>query len=113
MEELSTQTLASVLITAITVLGSSAAWNFYEKRMRLKFQEEREDEKQHHLFRDDLRERVAVLESKLETSYKEREELQTEIRKLSEATAAMRVEIDFLRKENESLRRQLRTRDSS
>lgn len=112
MEEMTSQNLISVLITAITVLGSTAAWNFYEKRMKLRFQEDREDERQQHLFRDDLRERVAVLEAKLETSYKEREELQSEIRKLSEATAAMRVEIDFLRKENESLRRQLKNRDA-
>lgn len=109
---MTSQNLISVLITAITVLGSTAAWNFYEKKMKLRFQEDREDERQQHLFRDDLRERVAVLEAKLETSYKEREELQSEIRKLSEATAAMRVEIDFLRKENESLRRQLKNRDA-
>jgi predicted RNase H-like nuclease (RuvC/YqgF family) len=112
MEEMTSQNLISVMITAITVLGSTAAWSFYEKKMKLRFQEDREDERQQHLFRDDLRERVAVLEAKLETSYKEREELQSEIRKLSEATAAMRVEIDFLRKENESLRRQLKNRDA-
>lgn len=112
MEEMTSQNLISVMITAITVLGSTAAWSFYEKRMKLRFHEDREDERQQHLFRDDLRERVAVLEAKLETSYKEREELQSEIRKLSEATAAMRVEIDFLRKENESLRRQLKNRDA-
>jgi len=108
---MTSQNFISVMITAITVLGSTAAWNFYEKRMKLRFQEDREDERQQHLFRDDLRERVAVLEAKLETSYKEREELQSEIRKLSEATAAMRVEIDFLRKENETLRKQLKNRD--
>lgn len=109
---MTSQNFISVMITAITVLGSTAAWSFYEKRMKLRFQEDREDERQQHLFRDDLRERVAILESKLETSYKEREELQTEIRKLSEATAAMRVEIDFLRKENETLRKQLKNRDT-
>ena len=112
MEEMTSQNFISVMITAITVLGSTAAWSFYEKRMKLRFQEDREDERQQHLFRDDLRERVAILESKLETSYKEREELQSEIRKLSEATAAMRVEIDFLRKENETLRKQLKNRDT-
>ena len=109
---MTSQNFISVMITAITVLGSTAAWSFYEKRMKLRFQEDREDERQQHLFRDDLRERVAVLEAKLETSYKEREELQSEIRKLSEATAAMRVEIDFLRKENETLRKQLKNRDT-
>lgn len=112
MEEMTSQNFISVVITAITVLGSTAAWNFYEKRLKLQSQSDQEEMKQQHLFRDDLRERVAVLESKLETSYKEREELQTELRKLSEATAAMRVEIDFLRKENEALRKQLKNRDA-
>jgi peptidoglycan hydrolase CwlO-like protein len=112
MEEMTSQNFISVVITAITVLGSTAAWNFYEKRLKLQSQSDQEEMKQQHLFRDDLRERVAVLESKLETSYKEREELQTELRKLSEATAAMRVEIDFLRKENEALRKQLKNRDT-
>jgi len=109
---MTSQNFISVVITAITVLGSTAAWNFYEKRLKLQSQSDQEEMKQQHLFRDDLRERVAVLESKLETSYKEREELQTELRKLSEATAAMRVEIDFLRKENEALRKQLKNRDT-
>lgn len=112
MEEITSQNFISVLITAITVLGSTAAFNFYEKRMKLQSQVEGEEMKQQHLFRDDLRERVAVLEAKLESSYKEREDLQTEIRKLSEATAAMRVEIDYLRKENETLRKQLKNRDA-
>lgn len=112
MEEITSQNFISVVITAITVLGSSAAWNFYEKRLKLQSKSDQDEMKQQHLFRDDLRERVAVLESKLETSYKEREELQTELRKLSEATAAMRVEIDFLRKENEALRKQLKNRDA-
>ena len=107
---MTSQNFISVVITAITVLGSTAA--FYEKRLKLQSQSDQEEMKQQHLFRDDLRERVAVLESKLETSYKEREELQTELRKLSEATAAMRVEIDFLRKENEALRKQLKNRDA-
>ncbi len=99
--------IASIIITALTIFGSTAAWNYYEKRMKLRQEEHREEVVQQNMFRDDLRERVAVLESKLETAYKEREELQSELRKLAESTAAMRVEIDFLRKENESLRGQL------
>ena len=60
------------------------------------------------MYQDDLRERVAVLESKLEESYKEREVMQNKMLILVETTAAMRVEIDYLRKENETLRKQLK-----
>ena len=56
----------TVLITLVTVLGSGAAWQFYEKRMNLRHEENEKDKKEHLLYRDDLRERVAVLESKLE-----------------------------------------------
>lgn len=102
--------VASIIVTAITVLGSTTAWNYYEKRMKIKQDQHRDEAIQQNMFRDDLRERVAILESKLESSYREREELQSELRKLAESTAAMRVEIDFLRKENESLKRQLHER---
>ena len=105
MEEASIYT---VFITLVTALGSTAAWNFYEKKLQLKAKEAQEEEKQKHLYRDDLRERVAVLESKLEESHRERDELMTKIIKLSETIAAMKVEIEFLRKENDNLKKQVK-----
>lgn len=101
------QNIATVLITAVTVLGSSAAWNFYDRKLKINAQQDADREKNSHLFRDDLRERVAVLEEKLERSYKERTDLQAEILKMAESLAALRVEVEFLRKENETLRLQL------
>jgi chromosome segregation ATPase len=102
-----TQNIATILVTAITVLGSSAAWNFYERRLKMAAQAAENADKNNHMFRDDLRERVAVLEDKLERSYKERSELQNEILKMAESLAALRVEVEFLRKENENLKKQL------
>jgi len=104
--------LGPVVVAVITGLFSSAAWQFYTSRAAAADKKREADEHQTHLYQDNLRERVAVLESKLEESYKEREELQDRILKLAEITAAMRVEIDFLRKENESLRSQLRLQES-
>ena len=104
------------VVAVITGLTSSAAWQYYTKRISVKDRREdrrEEDERRHiNLFQDTLRERVAVLEEKLEESFKEREEMMCKFIKLSESTAAMRVEIDFLRKENESLRKQLKTASS-
>ena len=101
------QNIATILITAITVLGSSAAWNFYDRKLKINAQQDADREKNNHMFRDDLRERVAVLEDKLERSYKERTDLQSEILKMAESLAALRVEVEFLRKENETLKKQL------
>jgi predicted nuclease with TOPRIM domain len=52
----------------------------------------------------DLRERVAVLESKLERAEREKDELQQEMFKLIESLAAIKVEVEFLRKENAYLK---------
>ena len=100
--------LITVLITLVTVLGSGAAWQFYEKRMRLRHEESEKEKQEHLLYRDDLRERVAVLESKLEESQNEKGELLEAYRMLSEQTAALRVEVEFLKKETERLYRELR-----
>ena len=102
--------MITVLITLVTVLGSGAAWQFYEKRMRLRADQEEKDKNEHLLYRDDLRERVAVLESKLEDSRKEKEALLETLRTLSEQTAALRVEVEFLKKENERLHQELQDR---
>ena len=62
------------IITIVTVLGSAGAWQFYQSRLKLKHEERKEDKGEQTLFRDDLRERVAVLEEKLEQAYKEKNE---------------------------------------
>lgn len=98
----------TVVITLITVLSSTAAWKFFEKRLSIKAEEVRDEERQRHLYRDDLRERVAVLESKLDEAHKDRDELMSKIIKMAESLAAMKVEIEFLRKENETLKKQLK-----
>lgn len=99
-----TSNIYTIIITLITVLGGAGAWKYYERRLELIRQKEKEEEQQIHLFRDDLRERVAVLESKLEESNKREVALLEEIRKLSETVAAMKVEVDYLRRENAILR---------
>ena len=99
-----TTNLYTIVITLITVLGGAGAWKYYERRLELSRQKEKEEEAQIHLFRDDLRERVAVLESRLEDSTKREVTLLEEIRKLSETVAAMKVEIEYLRRENAMLK---------
>ena len=105
--------LGPIIIAVITALTSTTAWRFYDRRMTATDKKQEETQDQINMFRDNLRERVAVLESKLEQSHDERNELQQRILKLAEATAAMRVEIDFLRRENETLRKQLKAANSS
>ena len=94
----------TVIITIVSVLGSAGAWQFYQNRMKLKYQAEKEDKTDQNLYRDDLRERAAVLESKLEEERNEKDKRQDEITKLQTTLAEYKVRLEFLEKENERLK---------
>lgn len=94
----------TVIITVVSVLGSAGAWQFYQNRMRLKYEAAREDKTDQNLYRDDLRERVAILESKLDEAQKEKEKRQAEVTSLQTMLAEYKVRLEFLEKENERLK---------
>lgn len=81
----------TILITAITVLGSASAFRFYEKRLEKK----KEDDLQ---YRYDCRDRITKLEALLEESSKEKEEMRKTILQLSTELAALRVKIELMEK---------------
>lgn len=95
---------AQTLITIITVLGSAGAWQFYQNRMKLKHQERKEDKGEQTLYRDDLRERVAILEQKLEEAYQEKQKTQDRLSAVMTELAEYKVRLEFLEKENDRLR---------
>jgi chromosome segregation ATPase len=108
-----TQVLVVVVTTSGTILGSSAVWKYWEGRAREKARMAELDRKEENLYRDDLRERVAVLESKLERAELEKNDLQKEMIRLVEKIAALSIEVEFLRKENGELRTELGHRNAS
>jgi septal ring factor EnvC (AmiA/AmiB activator) len=79
----------SVLITAITVLGGTTAFRFYEKRAMRK---ERDDE----FIRHDCKDRIAKLEALLERSSQEKDEMRSQILELVAEVAQLRTEIKYL-----------------
>ena len=90
----------SVIITAITVLGSAAAFRFYEKKSMRK---ERDEE----FIRHDCRDRIAKLEALLVQSSKEKDELRKMVLDMTAQVAALTVKVDYLTKENEKLEKEL------
>ena len=78
----------SVLITAITVLGGTSAFRYYEKRAMHK---ERDDE----FIRHDCKDRIAKLEALLESSSREKDELRGLVLKLTAEVAELRVKVEF------------------
>jgi septal ring factor EnvC (AmiA/AmiB activator) len=89
----------SVLITALTVLGGTAAWRFYEKRADNR---ERDED----FIRHDCRDRISKLEALLVQSAKEKDELRTMVLDLTRQVAELRVTVEFLRAENNELEKQ-------
>ena len=83
----------SVLITAITVLGGTSAFRFYEKRA---IHRERDDD----FIRHDCKDRISKLEALLEASAREKDDLRSLVLKLTAEVAELRVKVEFLNKGN-------------
>ena len=97
------ENIYSVLITAITVLGGTGAWRYYEKRAIAK---DRDDE----FIKHDCKDRIAKLEALLEASSKEKDELRNMVLALTKEVAALSVKVEFLTKENEELNKKTKVR---
>jgi len=95
------ENLYSVLITAITVLGGTGAWRYYEKRALNK---ERDDE----FIRHDCKDRISKLEGLLESASKEKDDLRMMVLNLTKEVAALSVKVEYLTKENEELHKKAR-----
>jgi len=86
----------TVLITALTVLGSASAWRFYEKRAMRK-------EKSEDYMKDECRTRITKLEVLLEKSSQEKDDLRSKILELTKQVAELRVKVEFLEDKNKEL----------
>jgi hypothetical protein len=82
----------TVLITAITVLGGSTAFRFYEKRA---IHRERDED----FIRHDCKDRISKLEALLSESAKEKDEMRQLILKLTAEVAELRTKVEFLQKQ--------------
>jgi hypothetical protein len=88
----------TIIITIITVLGSASAWKYYEKRALTK-------EKTENFMKDECRERIAKLEVLLEKSSTEKDTMREQILKLTSQVSELRVKVEFLEKENRELKK--------
>lgn len=86
----------TVIVTALTVLGSAGAWAYYERRASRR-------EKVENFMKDECRERIAKLEVLLERSAQEKDEMRSEILRLTGQVSELKVKVEFLEKENEQL----------
>ena len=94
------ENMYSVIITAITVLGGTGAWRYYEKRA---INKERDEE----FIRHDCKDRISKLEGLLEAAGKEKDELRNMVLALTKEVAALGVKVEYLTKENDKLEKAL------
>lgn len=95
---------SQVLITLATALTSAGAWTYWQNRLKVKHEQQKEEKGEQTMFRDDLRERVAVLEQKLEDAQSEKQHLNERLAEVLQELAAYKVRLEFLEKENDRLK---------
>lgn len=96
------ENIYTVLLTAVTVLGSAGAWRFYERRAMHK-------EKDEDFIRHDCKDRISKLEALLVEAGKEKDSLRDMVLALTKEVAALSVKVEYLTKENEKLSKSKKT----
>ena len=89
----------TIAVTLITVLGSTAAWDFYKKKLEMKKKEESANKEEKNLYRDDLKDRVSKLEQLLAESADEKDKLRDKVIALTADVATLSTKVEFLEKE--------------
>ena len=94
------------IVTRVGVLGSASIWKYLEARLKAntknkQIEFENNDGVQ---YRDDLKNRVRNLESMLANSSDEKDKLREQVLDLVAEVNSLRVEVDYLKKENERLK---------
>ena len=98
-----TESIWTVIITLITVLGSTSAWKYYEKRAEVK----RDDD---NFVKQDCRERITKLEALLLRSSEEKDEMRQTILLLTEQVAKLTVKVEYLEEDKTQLVKTTRKR---
>jgi|TARA_R110000824_G_scaffold10125_1_gene44986 hypothetical protein len=91
------ENLTSIIITIFTLLLSGGAWKFYEYLIKNKREKSKELRNEENIYRDQIIERVSKLEQ-------DKERCVESLMAISTQLAALKVEVEYIRKENERLK---------
>jgi predicted nuclease with TOPRIM domain len=90
-------TATAAIVAAVTGVFSAGAFKFYEFMLKQKREVKKEEKAEQALYRDDLIKRVERLEQ-------ERDEHLEQIIDLMSEVAGLKVEVDYVKRENEILK---------
>ena len=93
-----------ITLAVIGVLGSASVWRYFEAKLKSNIEEKRFELQNNEgvQYRNDLKTRVTNLEDLLESSGKEKDTLRQQVLDLVAEVHALRVEVDYLKKEKQS-----------
>jgi len=93
------------LVPLIGVLGTTGVWQYLQFRQKNKLETEkyRWETSTDTMYRDDLKKRVIKLEGLLEQSSQEKDEMRLRIEELIAEVNSLRVEVEYLKRENQRL----------
>jgi predicted RNA-binding protein Jag len=90
-------TTTAAIVAAVTGVFSAGAFKFYEFMIRQKREVQQEEKAEQALYRDDLIKRVEKLEQERDEHLQQIIDLMTEV-------AGLKVEVDYVKRENEMLK---------
>lgn len=95
-----------IIVTIVGVLGSASIWKYLEARLKAKNESKKVELENNDgvQYRDDLKNRVRNLEAMLANSSDEKDKLRDQVLQLVAEVNSLRVEVDYLKKENERLK---------
>lgn len=95
-----------IIITIVGVLGSASIWKYLEARLKANSENKKVELENNSdvQYRDDLKNRVRVMESLLAKSSDEKDTLRDQVLELVAEVNALRVKVEYLEKENERLK---------
>lgn len=98
--------LENIIIPFLGMLGTAGIWQYLQYRLKIKSDNDRfqKENSSDTMYRDDLKNRVKNLESLLAQSSDEKDAMRSEIKQLVAEVNALRVEVEYLKKENERLK---------
>ena len=86
----------TIILAVIASLSGTGAWNYYKLKLDARSKELQDQRKDGNLFRDDLRERIIKLETKVEECENSREDLLKEMITVRESLAEFKTRVSFL-----------------
>mgnify|MGYP003129792432 CR=1 FL=1 len=91
------ENLTTIIITLVSVLFGAGGWKFYEFLIKNKREKQKEDRSETNIFRDDLIIRVDKLEA-------DKDKCLQSLLDISKEVASLTTKVEFLEKENVSLK---------